>query len=581
MFSFHKSRQDGPQGLPPVEQPRPGESSRPRQLASGTSAKVVDKQNQVPPFQVVLTATGERLAQPESVQTRLALLHFDGKNTCLVTEEFYHQNAFLSFRSRARTGGYSFDDTDVLFATSSVLDSVYRRHAQIKSGDAGQDKVQQETALRAMFYELINAAVAKRASDVHVFVPMKEGDANSDKPCVPRFRIDGRLRKWREFSSAQMKDVLAFAYTELAEGGSRNNSNVNLGMPLNCMIPIEVGGVEYKLRYNGTPALGGYDVVMRVIDATTDVGVTKTLEDLGYLPSQLRQLALAARKTIGLIIFAGVTGSGKTTSLNVMMKVPENRDEKKIYTLEDPPEYRNEEATQIIVQGKSEDKERLFKQAMDDILRMDPDVIMAGEIRNRDFGSNVKALVQTGHQVYTTVHAASVFDVFERITSDEIAIPRATVASRNFITAVVYQALVRVNCRHCKRPATEVMSDERLSLIEQKFSISRARIFCVGKGCEECDGMGAYGRMVAAEILVPDDEQRRLIRLGQDTEAESNWRLTRRARFDEEDTQGKTAFEVGMYRVAEGTIDPRELEEAFSPIESYVVHRINADEGVR
>jgi len=184
-------------------------------------------------------------------------------------------------------------------------------------------------------------------------------------------------------------------------------------------------------------------------------------------------------------------------------------------------------------------------------------------------------MVQSGHSVLTSVHTPSAIDIVGRLTSDEIGLPRETVASRNFISALVYQKLLALTCTKCKLPAVGNMDATKLRLIESKFGIPRESISVANpSGCPHCKGYGVHKITVVAEVIVPDNAIRKLIREGSDMEAEELWRSRRTANFTESNCDGKTAFEHALYKMSQGLIAPQTIEDAFEPFETYQVYEI-------
>ena len=158
-----------------------------------------------------------------------------------------------------------------------------------------------------------------------------------------------------------------------------------------------------------------------------------------------------------------------------------------------------------------------FTAALRVVLRADPDILMVGEIRDQETCSLFKTFIQTGHQGLTTVHASSAIDIPQRLTSSELQLPRDTLGSKNFISALVYQRLVPALCPHCKVPMSKAdwVSDDFRKLLRNKFGLDPETLFVTHpEGCEFCDHMGSKGVTVAAEIVVPDNHLRRLLREG-------------------------------------------------------------------
>jgi general secretion pathway protein E len=167
-----------------------------------------------------------------------------------------------------------------------------------------------------------------------------------------------------------------------------------------------------------------------------------------------------------------------------------------------------------------------------------------------------------------------------RLVSSEMGIPRDVIATPNFLNLLVYQALVPKLCPCCKRDVTDVYDDAYLARIERLFEINRSRMKAQNNdGCDQCrrKGLpelnGSKGRIVVAEMIEPTPKMLLLFRDCKNLELKSHIRSLRTAKFDEQDSTGKSVMEVAMYHVAQGIIDPREVETMFGSFEQYEAER--------
>lgn len=525
---------------------------------------------ELPEYEGVLTGTAGALAIPEVQKKDVALLVLGDETALLVaTDSYYGSAQHLSLIARARHAGIAISSSRIA-ADSAILALIYQKEKrQLKNG--GEDGFSKAESVQ-LFEDVISDAVRQRATDVHFNIQEETSEV--------RFRIDGIMRRYKLFPSEMLNEAVGVAYNKMAGETSRSHPAYNSRLAQSCSIVLDnAGGRALKLRYQSIPVVGGHKVVARLLFTDDGKRPTLTLNDLGYAKSHQRQLELAARKTVGAIVVAGVTGSGKSTTLKSLLLMNPERHLWQQYSVEDPAEYALPGVAQVSVQRTSDASSdgvgaSPFVSAMRTLMRGDPDEIMVGEIRDQETGSLLKTMVQSGHQVYTTVHAASAIEVVERMTSEEIGISRETMSSRNFISAVAYQRLVPLNCKSCKLPAEGNLPEEYLQLIENKFGISR-KVMTVASpdGCPVCDHRGVKGQTVVAEILTPDEEVLKLIREGRDMEAEQAWRSTRKGGFDDPDCDGKTAFEHALTKVATGTVDPRTVEDSFEPFETYRIFK--------
>lgn len=423
-----------------------------------------------------------------------------------------------------------------------------------------------------MFESIVAKAIDSRATDIHIATRGTSG--------AVMFRVDGMIERQKAFDMPADMAVMAMgaAYSSLSNKGTQSEPTFIPSEMQSCMIEHTHNNKMYRLRYQSSPVQDGADFVIRLLPVDL-VGKPKSLEFLGYAPSQIKMLDIARRSNGGMIVLSGVTGSGKSTTLQTLMTSGDkHRLKKKMFSIEDPVEYKMFGVSQISVQRSAKSADTAdkgagnpFLAAIRAVLRMDPDTVMVGEIRDAATGSICKSMVLSGHQVMTSVHAPSAITAVTKLASKEIGIPRDDLALRGFLNAVVYQRLVATTCPHCARPAVEVLPEERRYLIHDKLGIDISGVKVVREGgCPKCIGTGILGQTVAAEIFVPTQSTLEAIAEGRDARAEVLWRRERVAALHEPDMHGKTAFEHGMFKMAAGLIDPAILEEAFMPFERYI-----------
>jgi type II secretory ATPase GspE/PulE/Tfp pilus assembly ATPase PilB-like protein len=313
---------------------------------------------------------------------------------------------------------------------------------------------------------------------------------------------------------------------------------------------------------------------MRILrSARADQSHLLDLVRLGYTPSQMVLLNGAVGTSWGGIFVAGVTGSGKTTTLNTLVTQLAREGNRKIISIEDPVEYQVDGVSHLSVQrlGASDRDSNPFHDAMMAFLRMDPDVGMFGEIRDAISAEMALAAIQTGHKILTTVHATSAIGVIGRLTSKVIGLNRESVCNPEFISALVYQVLTPLNCPHCKLPAASVMTPQALAEYGEVFGLNTLSFYCASdEGCVHCRKpgieyknsrrLGVRGVKVHAEVLVPDQDLLLLLSQGKDIEARRVWRARRTAVFSDADMDGKEAWGHALYDMSQGLIDPYYFE---------------------
>lgn len=341
-----------------------------------------------------------------------------------------------------------------------------------------------------LVHSTIYDAVASGASDIHL-----ENDAYG---LIIKYRIDGVLNTiaqppGREMAEQVISRIKVMAELDIAERR----------VPQDGRFKVMMRGREIDLRVSIMPGVFGEDAVLRILDRQQLADELKgvTLDRLGFDPVTLARIRRLSREPYGMFLVTGPTGSGKTTTLYAAItEINSGRD--KIITIEDPVEYQLPGILQIPVNEK---KGLTFARGLRSILRHDPDKIMVGEIRDPETAQIAVQSALTGHLVFTTVHANSVYDVIGRFLHMGVD-PYSFVSALNGILA---QRLVRVNCPHCLAPQTptpELLADSGLDP-----TAVTDWVFLAGRGCGHCRGSGYRGRKAIAEMMLLNDELRELI----------------------------------------------------------------------
>lgn len=430
--------------------------------------------------------------------------------------------------------------------------------------DAKDEKI---TGAYRNFDLIVGRGIEAGASDIHY-------EFRDQRTVRVRMRVHGKLREpesndmlSRDFQA--MMDAVSAAYNSRADPSSRSHNHFDGSHHQSCSIPFTYKGRKYQLRFQSVKENRGVDIILRLLLNEVVEADILTLAQLGYSPDQIRMMEDAVHRSPGLLIVAGETGSGKSTTLRTLMTY-ERDSGKKFYSIEDPVEYIQPHVTQIPIQRKVETvsaSETPFGAAAKVVLRGDPDKVMPGEVRDRETGSFAKSMTETGHQVLSTVHASSCFGIIPRLTSTEIGMPLETVSSPNFLTALVYQKLMPTLCKSCRVPAANRLSDDMAqALVDLGMDLNKVHV--EGPGCPDCKGKGTTGQTVVAEVCEVNERLLALLRQGKHWEAETVWRR-RGENFLSDDMRGRTAMEHAMHKVALGDVDPRDVESAFYRLSKY------------
>lgn len=548
--------------------------------ANGTAAD--SDAESIPAFEVLLTAKGQPLAIPPSQQSRMAVLLLPGTGKrvhVLVESGTASSHEFASLIAKAEHERFKVVKEQIVSITvlRSLYEGLRKPDAQILSREVNSHT---RPDAERLLSELVTAAVKLRASDIHIWLWNKAGEEWGRVD----FRIDGRAKKQVKFSGGYdqykiLEEIVKVAYGSLAEEGSTSDPNFLHNKDQYCSIKTALGGnINVQIRYQSFSLYYGNSYAIRV--PLVEDAKVRTFKELGLSPSQEKDVSLGVRRRRGLVLTCGTTGSGKsTTNFNMVMSIPD-KDSKIIYELADPVEREGKGIRQKQVQRQTEQAGKnasKYAGPIRDLLRGDPDVIIVAEMRDPDTGNAIETAVLTGHQIYTTLHVGSAFEAVTRVTSKDIGMSLEVVGGKSFLNLIIYQHLLAVLCPHCSHDHIEAtklgfLTNRLQAQIVQKFGISIEGVrFENAEGCPQCNFVGTKGRTLAAEVVLMNDELRRLIREGKFGQAEELWRLTRKAEFYEEDCTGKTALEHALYKMSIGQIDPRQIEEEFDPFELYSV----------
>ncbi len=321
-------------------------------------------------------------------------------------------------------------------------------------------------------------ALSQGASDIH-FEPQESG-------LIVRYRIDGVLQLRHnmppEIVSPLTTRIKVLAQLDIAEHR----------LPQDGRIKLRMGGREIDFRVSTIPIVLGERIVLRILDRTQ---LLVGFEKMGMRSNLLKKLRAHIRKNQGMILVTGPTGSGKSTTLySALSEIMSS--EINIMTIEDPVEFKIEKMAQISVNSKID---LTFAKGLRHILRQDPDVIMVGEIRDKETAEIAVQAALTGHLVLSTLHTNDAPSAIARLV--DMGIEPYLISSS--VICILAQRLVRMICPECKKE--EIMTKEEaalnhLQLPDKVFEGGVVRFF-KGKGCPQCFGSGYKGRCGIYELM--------------------------------------------------------------------------------
>ncbi|KAB2809001.1 pilus assembly protein PilB [Pimelobacter simplex] len=376
-----------------------------------------------------------------------------------------------AYRATGEVDGHvqAFEARDVLRREAEQLDGV---------------SVNEEAPVVQVVQKVITQALRDRASDVHI-------EPSGDRVRI-RYRIDGALTEVLDLPGS----IGPALVSRVKILGGMNI--VERRRPQDGQISMDVDGREVDIRVSTTAVIGGEKVVMRLLDKSRPLF---RLEQLGMPSDTAARYSQLIRSPFGMVICAGPTGGGKTTTLYASLGEL-NSPEKNLMTIEDPVEYTFDSINQIQI---NEQAGITFAGGLKSILRQDPDVILVGEIRDVDTARIAVQSALTGHFVLSSLHATEAVSALYRLL--DMGIEAFLIASS--VSAVVAQRLVRRSCTSCLAPYQP--SPEELAFVQGFGGAEPIAGWKHGTGCHFCAHTGYLERIGVYEMLVVTDEVRELI----------------------------------------------------------------------
>lgn len=364
---------------------------------------------------------------------------------------------------------------------------------EIKNLDDLRKKINQLTGVQIskLLEIMIAGALNLDASDIHL--------EPKEKNTHLKYRLDGLLHQVVFLSNKTYS--LALPRIKLLSGMKLNIRDV----AQDGRFTIRLEKIDIEVRASVIPGAYGENIVLRILNPKT---ISLDLKDLGFRQEDLEIIEQQTKKPNGLIISTGPTGSGKTTTLYAFLKKTA-KPEIKIITLEDPIEYHLEGITQTQVESEVG---YTFAAGLRAILRQDPDVILVGEIRDKETAEIAINASLTGHLVFSTLHTNDAAGAIPRFIDLGIK-PGVLAASLSLIMA---QRLARRLCQKCKKeykPTKEILEKIKKALEGVDDKVIEGGRFYQAKGCDQCNKTGYKGRVAILEMIVIDQDLEKLVAL--------------------------------------------------------------------
>lgn len=536
----------------------------PEGAAKKPPVKLLSRREEIPKHERVVTGAGGEVDISDDLRSSyVALLASEESGSVIILCEQTLSgkavdNNFLYIVESCRAAG--FKSFKRIYATSDIIRIIY----ETSTKKTKAERKEQKDTIQAKVYDLIGQALDLGSSDIHIEVRNTHAQI--------RFRVNSKLSTVHEWPIEETRLLAGLIYRVIAK---EKDVTFNEKEQQSAIIDIEVKTIPVRIRLNTMPAYpGGFDMVMRVLrmgSSTGDVSV----DTLGYSSSQTEDLKSMIARPTGVIVVAGVTGSGKSTTNSVLLKgvidneMTESGCGIKVITVEDPPEYEIKHTTQVPVNSnqKLEAGKSPFAAAMKAALRCDPDILMVGEVRDGQSADLLVHAVQSGHQVYTTLHAQSAFSIVPRLAG--IGVEPSVLGTAGFLSGLVYQSLLPLVCAKCALSFSQYKehskNPDKNGLIGRIEALSSDGaiddiLFRNKKGCDSCS-KGIVGMTVVAETVVPDEDMCELFAEGRTNEARRLYRMR----------GGLFIIDHGIEKIFSGLCCPEDAERKLGPlIPSYV-----------
>ena len=437
----------------------------------------------------------------------------------------------------------------------NVINSIYEYAAKVNTKTVAETDAesQEQAKMQRHFVTIITKAAATHVSDIHIVV--------ADHTTV-LFRTNGLMqvefeynKEWGEsfvraaFASADISDA-NYAQNEY-QAAQKVGKTALRGSGGRLLLPRNVQGI--RMQFNPI-AFGTRYVVMRLLYDEDDAETAGDLSVLGFEPHEVEMFYRLRAIPTGIVVVAGPTGSGKSTTLqrNMISMLQERNYELNLITVEDPPEYPIPGARQMPVTNAATEelKDREFTKALAASLRSDPDALMIGEVRTLAAADLAFRGALSGHNVWTTLHANSAPAILMRLK--DMGVEDFKLQDPSIMKGLLSQRLFRKICPYCRVRARDRLDNPAVKRLHQAFGdIGVEMSYLRGPGCKECEFRGVKGRTVVGEFVLPDATFLDLMLRGETNKALDYW-VT--------ELNGRTLKEAAQARMLRGIIDIEEVE---------------------
>ena len=491
----------------------------------------------------LLTATGAEFELPRDTQSVVA--YFSGGEV-IISRTHRYDGRVLAFLDLLKRRGRTVREP--FYSDLGLISNIYKSY-EMRLGGAARSRVDFDNQMQKDFVDIIAKAAAQKVSDVHIEV--------ADQTTI-YFRVDGSMQPVMEYNSqwgesfvraaVASSDMSNANYAQNEYQSAQKDGRTPLRGTKDLYLPS--GVLAVRMQFNPI-AFGSRYVVMRLLYDNPSEGI-KTEQEFG--PYEQRLLARMRSFPTGLVIVAGPTSSGKSTTLvrNMSLMLKERNYEINMITVENPVEQKIFGARQMPVVNTTDEEQRdkKYVEALAAALRSDPDTLMVGEIRTLAAAELTVRGALSGHNVWTTLHANSAMAALTRLL--DLGIESFKLKEETLMRGLVSMRLFKKVCPYCREPLeNHPERDAYKRVMETYGEIGVRQAYVRGSGCEHCKGTGTIGRIKAGEIIITNSEFLRLALSGNTDGAMRYWL---------EEMDGRTLKEAASSLMLQGIISVDELE---------------------
>ena len=573
---FLNQRGAAPAGPAAVATERASQGAEPAAVVAGQV--IISSVADFPGYQAVLSgpeSSTPGLHVPVTLQNKVMAIRLSASRSQIAYDPAFTAEIkpFLgAMRSELTAQGISVLPSPI-FVSERVLEAVRLSASAKDGGRTSRAGVQSDGV--SLFREWVMAAKEAGGTDVHLRIL----DSGRGEVCM---RIDGEMEPIPNserglFTERDVNQAMKGAYESLADRHSNNDGTFSATKSMSCMIDSALGIPNLRVRFASQRGFFGPKAVCRLLPSELSEK-PMPFSKMGFSADQIELLETAQRLSSGIALQMGETGSGKTTAAKTLLEDHPRNGRMAIYQVADPIEYILRGVHQIYVQRDlmviaENGKKDPYSEVIESLMRMDPDLVDVGEVRDIVSARALSNVGKSGHFAMGTLHAPSVEGAINRLTDPRLGLSRQELTSGKLLGFLSYQALMPVVCQACAVDAEEasavIAGDEKQSRYlgwllghVESLGIERAVLrFRNHEGCKVCAGRGTQGLTMVAEMMMPEDPWLDFMSQGRDREATAWWR---RSCSDKDllsgHQEGKLVLEHALFKAANGLIDPRAVE---------------------